>query len=141
MPRDPQPVELPVAEGAFSGDVPLPLGRWTITVTASAEWRADAVLTRTVELSFEGLVVVVEIKGGDAWIVGWEDGRRSRDTGRVISGGESVTLTADETIVVSTGNSGATHFIVDGERVGPLGRIGAVEAWLFEKGKDPRPAP
>jgi len=130
-------------DGSFEADVPLPVGRWTLTITATAEGRVDAVATRTVSVAFEGLSVAVEAQRGNAYIQVWVDGRplAGWNPGRVLRRGDSQTFTANRTVLVRTGNSGATSFTVNGELLGPLGDTGDVENWLFEKGRSPRRTP
>jgi hypothetical protein len=129
-------VDVTVTDGTFSADLTLGPGSWTITVTASATGQADAVATRTVEVAFEGLVVTVEAVGGNAYIQAWLDGEPTRQ--RILRSGRSATFTAEQSILIRTGNAGFTHFTVNGDDLGALGGVGQVENWLFELGEPPR---
>ncbi len=129
-------VDITVTDGTFSADLTLGPGSWTITVTASATGQADAVATRTVEVAFEGLVVTVEAVGGNAYIQAWVDGEPSRQ--RILRSGRSATFTAEQNVLIRTGNAGFTHFTVNGDDLGALGGVGQVENWLFELGEPPR---
>ena len=84
----------------------------------SAAGLSDAIQTRTVDVTFAGLTVVVDASAAaDACDrAAWEDGRRVRGTGRVADDGETLTLQADTTVTCSTGNSGATTSPSTGRR-------------------------
>ncbi len=135
----PDPLEISVADGSFSAALLLAPGSWLITVTSSATGQTNAVETRNVEIALEGVAVLVEALGGNAYIQAWEDGEPSR--ARVLREGRSLTFSAEETILVRTGNAGFTHFTVNSEALGALGGVGQVENWLFEAGEPPRRSP
>jgi cytoskeletal protein RodZ len=132
----PEPLEVSVTDGSFSAELPLSAGAWSITVTSSASGRTDTVETRTIEIALEGVEVVVEAVGGKAYIQAWVDGEPT--VARILRQGQTLTFTGEETVLVRTGSSGATHFTVDGEELGALGGLGQVENWLFEVGEPPR---
>ena len=52
--------------------------------------------------------------------------------GRTLRDGEVVTFTGKTSIEVRTGSSGATQFTLNGQLLGPLGKRGVIETWLFE---------
>jgi cytoskeletal protein RodZ len=132
-------VDITVTDGTFSADLTLGPGSWAITITASATGQADAVETRTVEVAFEGLVVTVEAVGGNAYIQAWVDGEPSQQ--KILRSGRSATFTAEQNVLIRTGNAGFTHFTVNGDDLGALGGVGRVENWLFELGEPPRRSP
>lgn len=135
-PTAPRSLDISVMDGSFSADVALAPGSWLITVSASAAGQADAVESRTVDVEFQGVVVVVEAVGGNAYIQAWVDGEPT--TAKILRRGRSLTFTAEQTVLVRTGNAGETHFTVNGEELGALGDRGQVENWLFESGEPPR---
>ncbi|MDQ3407410.1 MAG: DUF4115 domain-containing protein, partial [Chloroflexota bacterium] len=135
-PAGTEPLDISVTDGRFSGDLTVAPGSWTITVRSSATGQADAVETRDVEVRSAGVVVIVTAVGSGAYIQAWEDGEPS--TARILRPDRSLTFTAEETILVRTGNAGATHFTVNGEELGALGGLGKVENWRFERGEPPR---
>ncbi|MBA3307689.1 MAG: helix-turn-helix domain-containing protein [Chloroflexi bacterium] len=135
-PAGTEPLDISVTDGRFSGDLTVAPGSWTITVRSSATGHADAVETRDVEVRSAAVVVIVTAVGSGAYIQAWEDGEPS--TARILRPDRSLTFTAEETILVRTGNAGATHFTVNGEELGALGGLGKVENWLFERGEPPR---
>jgi len=135
-PTGPTSLDITVTDGSFSADLAVAPGSWLITVTASAAGQADAVESRTVDIEFEGVVVVVEAVGGNAYIQAWVDGEPT--TAKILRRGRSLTFTAEQMVLVRTGNAGETHFTVNGEELGALGDRGQVENWLFESGEPPR---
>ncbi len=132
----PEPLEVSVTDGSFSAELPLSAGAWSITVTSSASGQTDTVETRSIEIALEGVEVVVEAVGGKAYIQAWLDGEPT--VARILRQGQTLTFTAEQTVLVRTGSAGATHFTVDGQELGVLGGLGEVENWLFEVGEPPR---
>ncbi|MEO7117766.1 MAG: hypothetical protein ABIZ34_02210, partial [Candidatus Limnocylindrales bacterium] len=139
-PAAPAPVDAAIVVGAFTQVVDLEPGSWEITVTASATDHTTTETKRTVEVPVlaDGVTVLVEIRGGDAWMVGYEDGRRKRGApGRIYHDGESLLLFGLEKVSINTGVGANTFYTVNGESLGSLG-AGGVETWTFEKGQPPR---
>ncbi len=136
--QGPAPIVLPVAaDGSWdTANNPLQLttGRWTITVTASNEAKS-ASLTRHVSVAYKGVNLVVTIKGGAAWIKVWVDGEIAPTVGRAgktYREGQVLTFSGTSSVEVRTGSSGATQFTLNGQALGPLGRRGIPETWLFK---------
>ena len=116
----------------------LTTGRWAITVTATSEQGQTAALTRNITVAFNGVALVVNIRGGPAWIKVWVDGElEGPQSGRVYQAGRTLTFTGKESIEVRTGSSGGTHFTLNGESLGSLGPSGVPETWLFAPPDDP----
>jgi hypothetical protein len=116
----------------------LTTGRWGVTVTATSEEGQTATQTRNITVAFSGVTLVVNIRGGPAWIKVWVDGELDGpQAGRVYQAGRTLTLTGKESIEVRTGSSGSTHFTLNGESLGSLGPSGVPETWLFEPPDDP----
>ena len=140
-PPSPAPVTVAVAEdGTFNAPFQLTTGKWSLTVTASnAEGKTQA-LTRNVTVAYKGVNLVVEIKGGRAWIKVWVDGKVDKEigaAGKVVSNGGTLTFTGKKSIEVRTGSSGVTRFTLNGTKLGALGRSGIPETWLFEPPAEP----
>ena len=136
----PGPAPISVAVGSDgtwdTGANPLQLttGRWTITVTASNEASKAATVTRHVAVAYKGVNLVVTIKGGAAWIKVWVDGKIDPTIGRAgqtYRDGQVLTFTGQTSVEVRSGSSGATFFSLNGQSLGPLGRRGIPETWLF----------
>jgi hypothetical protein len=85
--------------------------------------------------------LVVSIKGGRAWLKVWVDGKVASPPGQggsTYSSGDTLTLTARQSIEVRTGSSGVTYFTLNGTSLGSLGRSGVPETWLFEPPQQPQ---
>jgi cytoskeletal protein RodZ len=134
-PRAPQPATVPVREdGSFTMPLELTSGRWELTVTASSPEGKTTALTRNVTVAYRGVNVTIAIKGGPAWLKVWVDGRLADSiggSGRTFAAGRTLTFTAQRTIEVRTGSSGATLFTLNGTSLGALGPRGIPETWLF----------
>jgi hypothetical protein len=88
-----------------------------------------------VTIAYNGINLVVKIKGGPAWIKVWVDGKLDATVGRagrVYSAGKVLTFTGQSSIEVRTGSSGATSFTLNGQSLGALGKRGIPETWLFK---------
>jgi len=120
-------------DGSFSTPLELTEGRWAITITAISDGGKTASLTRSVTVAYQGVTVVVQIKGGNAWIKVWIDGVLDQRYlhGQTYRPGKTLTFTGRESVEVLTGSSGSTYFTVNGVVLGSLGRSGVPETWLF----------
>ena len=134
-PAVPAPITLTVADdGSFSTPLELTAGKWAITVTASSAEGKTQALTRNVSVTYKGVNLVVNIKGGRAWLKVWVDGKIDDQlgvAGSVIPNGQTLTFTGTDTIEVRTGSSGVTYFTLNGTSLGTLGKSGTPETWLF----------
>jgi hypothetical protein len=136
-PAPPAPVSVPVDgdDGTYATPLQLTAGRWSITVTASGANGKSTSLTRHVTIAYKGVNLVVQIKGGRAWIKVWVDGKldpRIGAAGKTYQAGKSISFTGKRSIEVRTGSSGATFFTLNGDSLGALGKRGVPETWLFE---------
>ena len=126
-------------DGTFSfPPLDLTAGRWAISVTATSTEGKTATQTRTITVAYEGVTLVVNIRGGPAWIKVWVDGRVvGEQSGQVYRDGRTLTFTGTTSVEVRTGSSGNTRFTLNGVSLGALGRAGVPETWLFEPPNDP----
>ena len=62
-------------EGRFAAPLELTTGRWKITVTASSKEGKKIALTRAVTVAYKGVTLVINVKGGSAWLKVWVDGK------------------------------------------------------------------
>jgi cytoskeletal protein RodZ len=135
-PPGPAPVTVQVQEdGTFSTPLQLTTGRWSIIVTASGAAGKTASLTRHVGVAYKGVNLVVQIKGGNAWIKVWVDGKVATPPGGAgvtLRAGQNATFSGTTSIEVRTGSSGATFFTLNGQSLGALGKRGVPETWLFQ---------
>ena len=130
----PSPTTLDVgSDGSFSSPIQLTSGRWAITITATAEGGQTSSITRTVTVAYQGVNLVISIRGGNAWIKVWVDGSLASGyaSGRTFHDGDTVTFTGKQSIEVRTGSSGSTLFTLNGVSLGSLGKTGIPETWLF----------
>jgi cytoskeletal protein RodZ len=128
-------------DGRFSTPFDLTAGRWTLTVTASSDQGKTISLQRNVTVAYKGVNLVVSIKGGRAWLKVWVDGKVATPPGQggdTYSSGDTLTLTAKQSIEVRTGSAGVTYFTLNGISLGTLGKSGVPETWLFEPPKQPQ---
>lgn len=126
---------IPVADDGSFTFPPLELtaGRWAITVTATSAEGKTASLTRNIAVAYSGVNLVVQIKGGPAWIKVWIDGKlASVPSGNVYQSGKTLTFSGATSIEVRTGSSGFTRFTLNGVSLGALGKSGVAETWLFQ---------
>jgi cytoskeletal protein RodZ len=134
-PPAPTQVTVPVADdGSFAAPVDLTTGRWTLTVTASSAEGKTIALTRSINVAYKGVNLVLNLKG-TAWLKVWVDGVVADSVGQagtIFRPGKSLTFTAQHSIEVRTGSSGVTYFTLNGTSLGALGKPGIPETWLFE---------
>ena len=120
--------------GTYATGLDLTTGRWAITVTASSEQGKSTTIARDVTVTYQGVNLVVEIKGEPSWIKVWVDGELEPSigaAGRTFNSGRTLTFRGEETVEVRTGSSGNTYFTVNGTSLGRLGKAGVAETWLF----------
>jgi len=127
-------------DGSFSTPLELKEGRWAITITATSDGGKAASLTRTVTVAYQGVTVVIQVKGGNAWIKVWIDGVLAQgfSSGQIYRPGKTATFTGQHTIEVRTGSSGNTFFTVNGVVLGSFGKVGVPETWLFAPPSQPQ---
>ena len=137
-PPAPAPITVAVGQdGKWTTD-PSPLqlttGRWTITVTAT-DGTAKQTQARHVSVAYQGVTLVVKIKGGSAWVKVWVDDKIDPTigrAGRTLKDGQILTFTGTTSVEVRTGSSGVTTFTLNGQSLGALGKRGVPETWLFK---------
>jgi cytoskeleton protein RodZ len=127
------------ADGSYAfPPLDLTAGRWAITVTATSAENKTASLTRSITVAYEGVNLVVTIRGGPAWIKVWVDGKvAGPQAGSVHQAGKSLTFSGKTSVEVRTGSSGSTRFTLNGVSLGALGKSGVPETWLFAPPANP----
>lgn len=135
------PVTVNVADdGSFETPLDLSAGRWQIVLTATSDQGKAVTLTRNVSINYQGVNLVVSVKGSKAWLKVWVDGKISDVTGQagiIAQPGKVLTFTARKTIEVRTGKSSATYFSLNGKDLGRMSDKGNPETWLFAPPADP----
>jgi cytoskeletal protein RodZ len=139
VPPAPQTVDVG-ADGTFSAPVELTGGRWTLTVTAASAEGKTTSITRAVTVKYQGVNLVVAVKGGPAWMKVWVDGQLDPSVGfgKLFKDGKTLSFTGQDSVEVFTGSSGVTYFTLNGTKLGRLGKPGAPETWLFAPPDKPR---
>lgn len=129
------PVTIDVgADGAFDAPLDLSAGKWRIVMTATSAEGKAVTLTRNVAIAYQGVNLVIEIKGSTAWIKVWVDGKLWKKTGvggQVYNPGKVLTITAKNSVEVRTGKSSATYFTLNGDDIGRMSAKSNPETWLF----------
>jgi cytoskeletal protein RodZ len=121
-------------DGTFDAPLDLAAGSWQIVMTATSDAGKAVTLTRNVSVKYQGVNLVVSVKGSRAWLKVWVDGKLSKVTGvagTVYDPGKVLTFTAENTIEVRTGKSSATYFTLNGTDLGRMSNKGNPETWLF----------
>jgi cytoskeletal protein RodZ len=139
-PVTPATVEL-AEDGSFATAVELTEGRWAITVAAAGEEGKTATLTREVSVAYQGIRVVVEIKGQRTWLKVWVDGVVSEVTGpagKVYDAGKTLTFRGTDAIELRTGKMSTTFVTVNGTTFGALGPTANPATFRLEPGVPPR---
>jgi len=128
------------ADGSFETPLDLSTGNWQVIVTATSAEGKAVTLTRNVSIQYNGVNLVVTIKGSPAWLKVWVDGKVSKATGaggKTYNPGKVLTFTAKDSIEVRTGKSSATYFTLNGKDLGRMSAKGNPETWLFAPPDDP----
>ena len=129
----PQPVSVDVqSDGTFSTPFELSSGKWMLTVTASSAEGKTISLTRNVSVGYQGVNLIVSVRGGRAWLTVWVDGEMADSANnRTFTDGKVLTFNGRQSVVVWTGSSGNTYFTLNGKSLGKLGQSGVSETWQF----------
>jgi len=111
--------------GRFEGRFTTPAGAQTFTVVARNNAGGSVTETRSVSVAYTAAVVLVAVKGGDAWVQATVDGTIVPGTGRVYKDGETVSVTGRE-VRIRSGNAAATQITYNGLPQGAMGANGQV---------------
>lgn len=120
----------PNADGTFSAPLTLPPGRWQLSVTGSnPSGSISPSVFRTVVVPFTGINVVIEVKGGGAYVYAVHDGTIDAQAGVV--DGWSITLSAKSAVCVNSPYQANLVFItVNGTPYGSLKTFGGTHAYV-----------
>jgi hypothetical protein len=111
--------------GAFEGRFAMPAGQQTFTIVAKNAAGASVTETRTVTVAYTTAVILVAMKGGEAWMQATVDGAVVAGTGRVFKDGESASFQGRE-VRIRTGNGAVTTVVHNGLAEGAMGQPGQV---------------
>ncbi len=120
-------VQAPITNpgGRFEGRFTTPAGPQTFTIVARNASGASVTETRSVTVVYTAAVILVSLRGGDAWMQATVDGTVVAGTGRVYKDGESASFQGRE-VRIRSGNGAATQITHNGQFEGPLGQQGQV---------------
>ena len=111
--------------GRFEGRFTTPAGPQTFTIVARNASGASVTETRSVTVAYTATVIVVSVRGGDAWILATVDGTVVATSGRVFKDGESASYQGGE-VRIRSGNAAATQITHNGVFEGAMGTQGQV---------------
>ena len=120
-------VQAPITNpgGRFEGRFTTPAGAQTFTIVARNPAGGSVTETRTVTVAYTAAVVLVSVRGGDAWVQATVDGTVAAGTARVFKDGETIQYTGRE-VRIRTGNAAATLITYNGVAQGQMGSAGQV---------------
>jgi cytoskeletal protein RodZ len=130
-------------DGTFSVVVQLCPGVWQLSIVAdNGQGLKATAQTRTITVAYNGLTVVIELKGGAAWLKVWRDGvvDDSLNGGAPHKAGSVITVTANQSVWIKTGSAGVTNVTVNGVSYGPLSRTVVVGSWRLSASGPPQPS-
>jgi hypothetical protein len=111
--------------GRFEARFTTPAGPWTFTIVAKNAAGASVTETRTATVAYTSAVVLVVMKGGDAWMEATVDGKIVAGTGRLYKDGESASFQG-RVVRIRSGNAAVTTITHNGQPEGPMGQPGQV---------------
>src|SRR6185503_4680561 len=112
--------------GRWEARMTTPAGPQTFIVVARLNnTNASVTETRTVTVAYTAAVILVAVKGGDAWMQATVDGTVVAGTGRVYKDGETASFQGRE-VRIRTGNAAVTQITYNGQFQGVMGTQGQV---------------
>ena len=131
-PTPPAPQTLGIdAAGVFSGSLTLAPGTWDVTAAPTA---GDPVTRRVTVQPAAGLSGTLRLEGGQSYLELDQDGAPVAGvSGSIAEDGDSIPLTATQTLRIRAGNAGATRLTINGINVGPMGPAGSVVEWQITR--------
>jgi cytoskeletal protein RodZ len=127
----PQPLSVATAgDGTFTFTIPLGAGLWRLTlVGTSPRGISTAPVSRTINIPFKGLTVLIEIKGGPAGISVYHD--NVTDTpGYVQVAGWKMTVVAKRYVCIKATKPTFVYITVNGTSYGPVSSLGGQRAYI-----------
>jgi hypothetical protein len=118
-------------------------GVWQLSIVAdNGQGVKAAAESRTVTVAYNGLTVVIELKGGPAWLKIWQDGvvDSSLNGGAPHKDGSVITVKANQSVWIRTGAASVTNVTVNGVSYGPLSRTIVVGSWRLSANGPPQPS-
>ena len=122
------------ASGTATGGISLPAGRWTLSFSVTA---ADGTLgqaTRTVDVSFRGVMVSVTGGASSTWIRVWIDGQLDPTigvSGKTIAPGTRLIFTGEKRIEIRSGDPSVLLIALNGRTISGIGSGTGAETYAF----------
>jgi len=120
--------------GAATGGIALPAGRWTLSFSVTG---ADGTLgqsTRTVEVSFTGVTVIVTGGAASTWIRVWIDGVSDPAigvTGKTVAPGARFVFTGARRIEIRSADPSILLITLNGRTISGIKRGNGAETYAF----------
>jgi len=120
--------------GAATGGIALPAGRWTLSFSVTG---ADGTLgqsTRTVEVSFTGVTVIVTGGAASTWIRVWIDGVTDPAigvTGKTVAPGARFVFTGARRIEIRSADPSILLITLNGRTISGIKRGNGAETYAF----------
>jgi cytoskeletal protein RodZ len=112
--------------GRWEARMITPAGEQTFTIVArGTDPNVNITQVRTVTVAYTAAVILVAVKGGDAWMQATVDGNVVAGTGRVYKDGETAAFQGRE-VRIRTGNAAVTQVTYNGQFQGVMGTQGQV---------------
>jgi hypothetical protein len=137
----PKPMELPVTDGIFRGDVQLPKGRWQVSVAAAIDGGTPAITTIPVKSLNDRMVVTVSAVDGFTRVKLTGPDEEVIADGIRLEPGQSRTFRLDPDVLLQVGNARSAHVTLDGREYGAMGRKPEAMTWHLVQGEQPKPIP
>jgi hypothetical protein len=120
----------PGADGSFTFALKLTPGRWQLTIAGSStNGRTAKPVSRTVVVPYKGLYVLIEVKGGPAWMRYAGDGAGIGQS--TYADGYTATLTLNKWFCVYvSGQPGRVFVTVNGTPLGAVSKYGGTHLYV-----------
>ena len=122
------------ANGLAAGGITLPAGRWTISFSVTAADGTLSQATRTVDVSFRGVVVGVTGGASATWIRVWIDGQIDPTisvSGKTIAPGARLTFKGEKRIEIRSGDPSILLITLNGRTISGIGNGTGAETYAF----------
>jgi len=131
----PQPMSVATAgDGTFSFAIQLNAGLWQLTlVGTSSRGLTTAPVSRTINIPFKGLTVLIEIKGGAAGVSIYHD-NITDTSGFVQANGWKMTVVAKRYVCIKATKPAFVYITVNGTSYGPISSLGGQRAYIDTNG-------
>jgi len=121
------------ASGTATGGISLPAGRWTLSFSVTADG-ALGQATRTVDVSFRGVMVSVTGGASSTWIRVWIDGQLDPTigvSGKTIAPGTRLIFTGEKRIEIRSGDPSVLLIALNGRTISGIGSGTGAETYAF----------